>query len=42
MTTTDPAQITVWLGLPGPTDLTREAAEELAGLLMRAVGELGG
>ncbi len=42
VTTTDPDRITVWLGPAGATDLTREAAEELAGLLMRAVRELGG
>jgi hypothetical protein len=42
VTTTDPDRITIWLGLAGATDLTREAAEELAALLMRAVRELGG
>jgi hypothetical protein len=42
VTTTDPDRITVWLGLAGATDLTREAVGELAALLMRAVRELGG
>jgi hypothetical protein len=42
VTTTDPDRLTVWLGLAGATDLTREAAGELAALLMRAVRELGG
>ena len=42
VSTTDPALVTLWVGTSGATDLTREAAEDLAGLLMRAVCELGG
>jgi hypothetical protein len=42
VSTTDPALVTIWMGTSGATDLTREAAEDLAGLLMRAVRELGG
>ncbi len=41
VSTTDPDLVTLWLETSG-TDLTREAAEQLAGLLMRAVRELGG
>ncbi|HEY2957082.1 MAG TPA: hypothetical protein VGM21_02575 [Actinomycetota bacterium] len=42
MSTNDPDMVTVWIGTAGATDLTREAAEDLAALLMRAVRELGG
>jgi hypothetical protein len=42
VSTNDPDKITVWMGASGATDLTREAAEDLAALLMRAVRELGG
>jgi hypothetical protein len=42
VSTNDPDLVTVWMGASGATDLTREAAEELAALLMRAVRELGG
>jgi hypothetical protein len=35
-------KVTVWMGASGATDLTREAAEDLAALLLRAVRELGG
>jgi hypothetical protein len=41
VTTTDPDKVTLWLA-SGETDLTREAAQDLAALLMRAVRELGG
>jgi hypothetical protein len=42
VSTNDPDKITVWMGASGASDLTREAAEDLAALLMRAVRELGG
>jgi hypothetical protein len=42
VSTTDPDLVTLWLETSGATDLTRDAAEQLAGLLMRAVRELGG
>jgi hypothetical protein len=42
ISTTDPALVTLWLGASGATDLTREATEELAAQLLRAVRELGG
>jgi hypothetical protein len=42
VSTNDPDLVSVWMGASGATDLTREAAEELAALLMRAVRELGG
>jgi hypothetical protein len=42
VSTNDPDMVTVWIGTAGATDLTREAAEDLAALLMRAVRELGG
>jgi hypothetical protein len=37
VSTNDPDMVTVWMGASGATDLTREAAEDLAALLMRAV-----
>ena len=40
--TTDQSTITLWLQSGETTDLTREAAEQLAGLLMTAVRRLGG
>ena len=42
VSTNDPDKVTVWMGAAGATDLSREAADELAALLMRAVRELGG
>jgi hypothetical protein len=42
VSTTTPTTITVWLESGDTTDLTREAAERLAGLLMTAVRRLGG
>jgi hypothetical protein len=42
VSTTDQSTITLWLQSGGATDLTREAAEQLAGLLMTAVRRLGG
>jgi hypothetical protein len=42
VSTTDPDLVTLWLDASGATDLTRDAAEQLAGLLMRAVRQLGG
>jgi hypothetical protein len=42
VSTTGPATITLWLETAGVTDLTRESAERLAGLLMTAVRQLGG
>lgn len=40
--TTTPSTITLWLESGDATDLTREDAERLAGLLMTAVRRLGG
>jgi hypothetical protein len=40
--TTNENTITLWLQSGDTTDLTREAAEQLAGLLMTAVRRLGG
>jgi hypothetical protein len=37
VSTNDPDMVTVWMGASGATDLTREAAEDLAALLMRVV-----
>jgi hypothetical protein len=42
VSTNDPDLVIVWMGPSGATDLIREAAEDLAALLMRAVRELGG
>jgi hypothetical protein len=42
VSTTDQNTITIWLQSGDTTDLTREAAEQLAGLLMTAVRRLGG
>jgi hypothetical protein len=42
VSTNDPDMVTVWMGASGATDLTREAAEDLAVLLIRAVRQLGG
>jgi hypothetical protein len=42
VSTTDESTVTVWLQSGDTTDLTREAAEQLAGLLMTAVRRLGG
>jgi hypothetical protein len=42
VSTTDQSTITLWLQSGDTTDLTREAAEQLAGLLMTAVRRLGG
>jgi hypothetical protein len=42
VSTTNERTITVWLESGDATDLTREAAEQLAGLLMTAVRRLGG
>jgi hypothetical protein len=42
VSTTDPDLVTLWLEASGATDLTRDAAEVLAGLLIRAVRQLGG
>jgi hypothetical protein len=40
--TTNESTITVWLESGDATDLTRDDAERLAGLLMTAVRRLGG
>jgi hypothetical protein len=40
VSTNDPDKVTVWMGASGATDLTQEAAEDLAALLMRAVRQL--
>jgi hypothetical protein len=42
VSTNDPDKVTVWMGASGATDLTQEAAEDLAALLMRAVRQLQG
>jgi hypothetical protein len=42
VSTTTPTTITLWLEGGDTTDLTREDAERLAGLLMTAVRRLGG
>jgi hypothetical protein len=42
VSTTDQSTITLWLQSGDSTDLTREAAEQLAALLMTAVRRLGG
>jgi hypothetical protein len=42
VSTTNENTITVWIESGDTTDLTREAAERLAGLLMTAVRRLGG
>jgi hypothetical protein len=41
VSTTNENTITLWLQSGDTTDLTREAAEQLAGLLMMAVRRLG-
>ena len=42
VSTTDANTVTLWLEGGDTTDLTREDAERLAGLLMTAVRRLGG
>lgn len=42
VSTTNESTITIWLESGDATDLSREAAEQLAGLLMTAVRRLGG
>jgi hypothetical protein len=42
VSTTNENTITVWLQSGDTTDLSREAAEQLAALLMTAVRRLGG
>jgi hypothetical protein len=42
VSTTNENTVTLWLQSGDTTDLTREAAEQLAGLLMTAVRRLGG
>jgi hypothetical protein len=42
VSTTSPSTVTLWLQSGDATDLTREAAEQLGGLLMMAVRHLDG
>lgn len=42
VSTTNESTVTLWLQSGDTTDLTRDAAEQLAGLLMTAVRRLGG
>jgi hypothetical protein len=42
VSTTNESTITLWLQSGDTTDLTRDAAEQLAALLMTAVRRLGG